>query len=123
MILKEIFTWWNNQTIGTRIWSYFNGKLVGSDKFGNNYFSNKSDTKRWVLYDGEVDSSKVPPEWNGWLRFTSDDLPNIKKKYFWEKEHVKNQTGTTKAYYPSNSILKNPQKKKKLDYGQWTPKD
>tara|TARA_Y200000002_G_scaffold118804_1_gene97258 strand:+ start:126 stop:326 length:201 start_codon:yes stop_codon:yes gene_type:complete len=59
MIFKEIFTWWNNQTIGTRIWSFFNGNLIGSDKFGNKYFSNKSGSKRWVLYDGEVDSSKV----------------------------------------------------------------
>ena len=123
MILKEIFTWWNNQTIGTRIWSYFNGTFVGSDKFGNHYFKNKIDTKRWVLYNGEVDSSKVPPEWNGWLRFTSNKLPDINKKYFWEKEHVRNQTGTINAYYPSNSILKNPQKNKKPEYDQWTPKD
>ena len=123
MIFKEIFTWWNNQTIGTRIWSFFNGNLIGSDKFGNKYFSNKSGSKRWVLYDGEVDSSKVPPEWNGWLRFTSNVIPSTEKNFFWEKEHEKNYTGTSKAYYPTNSILKNTQKKKMQEYEQWSPKE
>ena len=123
MIFKEIFTWWHNQTIGTRIWSFLNGYQVGKDKFGNLYMHNKNDSKRWVLYEGEVDSSKVPPEWNGWLRFTSSAIPNTEKKFFWEKEHEKNHTGTSKAYYPTNSILKNTQKKKMQEYEQWSPKE
>ena len=94
MIFKEIFTWWHNQTIGTRIWSFLNGYQVGKDKFGNLYMHNKNDSKRWVLYEGEIDSSKVPPEWNGWLRFTSNEIPTTEKRYKWEKEHLKNQTGT-----------------------------
>lgn len=121
MILKEIFTWWNNQTIGTRIWSYFNGQFVGSDKFGNKYFQNKNDTKRWVLYLGQVESSKVPPEWNGWLRFTSQTIPLSNKKYEWEKEHIENQTGTPNSYYPRESIIKNPKSKKRLEYKKWSP--
>ena len=123
MIIKEIFTWWNNQTIGTRIWSFFNGYTIGSDKFGNKYFTNKSGSKRWVLYNGDVDSSRVPPEWNSWLRYTSNITPSTKKNFFWEKEHEKNQTGTSKAYYPANSILKNTQKKKMQEYEQWSPKE
>tara|TARA_B100000989_G_scaffold18770_1_gene12334 strand:+ start:583 stop:954 length:372 start_codon:yes stop_codon:yes gene_type:complete len=123
MVIKQIFTWWNNQTIGTRIWSFFNGNLVGSDKFGNKYFTNKTGSKRWVIYEGEVDSSKVPPEWNGWIRFTSNAIPNTEKKFFWEKEHEKNHTGTSRAYYPNNSILKNTQKKKTQEYEQWSPKE
>ena len=50
-MLREIFTWWNGQTIGTRIWSYFNGVLVGTDDQGNKYYKNKKDTKRWVIYN------------------------------------------------------------------------
>jgi|TARA_B110000261_G_scaffold158048_1_gene193873 NADH:ubiquinone oxidoreductase subunit len=123
MIFKEIFTWWHNQTIGTRIWSFVNGYNVGDDNFGNVYMRNKSDSKRWVLYKGDVDSSKVPPEWNGWLRYTSNEIPTLQKKYTWEKDHIKNQTGTINAYYPSASILKNPHDKKRSEYEQWSPKD
>ena len=120
MIFKEIFTWWHNQTIGTRIWSFLNGYQVGKDKFGNLYMQNKNDTKRWVLYEGEVDSSKVPPEWNGWLRFTSKEIPTTEKRYKWEKEHLKNQTGTKNSYYPSASVFRNPRSKKRAEYEQWS---
>ena len=123
MIFKEIFTWWHNQTIGTRIWSFFNGYKIGDDMFGNIYMRNKDDSKRWVLYEGDVDSSKVPPEWNGWLRYTSNKIPSLQKKYSWEKKHVKNQTGTKNSYYPSASVLNNPKGKKKSEYEQWSPKD
>ena len=123
MIFKEIFTWWHNQTIGTRIWSFLNGYQVGKDKFGNLYMHNKNDSKRWVLYEGEVDSSKVPPEWNGWLRFTSNEIPTTEKRYKWEKEHLKNQTGTKNSYYPSASVFRNPRNKKRAEYEQWSPKD
>jgi len=123
MIFKEIFTWWHNQTVGTRIWSFLNGYYVGDDNFGNIYMRNKNDTKRWVLYKGEVESSKVPPEWNGWLRYTSNEIPTLQKKYTWEKDHTKNQTGTINSYLPSASIFKNSHNKKRSEYEQWSPKD
>ena len=31
-VFKEIFTWWNHQTFGTRLQTIFFGKLVGKDK-------------------------------------------------------------------------------------------
>ena len=34
--LKQIFTWWNRQTIGTFFYTLFTGKFVGDDEFGNN---------------------------------------------------------------------------------------
>ena len=123
MIFKEIFTWWHNQTIGTRVWTFFNGHRIGDDKFGNVYMQNKTDSHRWVIYKGEIDSTKVPPEWNGWLRYTSNEIPSLKKKHDWEKEHLQNQTGTANAYYPKLSIIKNPENKKKSEYGKWTPKN
>ena len=58
-MLREIFTWWNGQTIGTRIWSYFNGVLVGTDDQGNKYYKNKKDTKRWVIYNSIIESTLV----------------------------------------------------------------
>ena len=34
-VFKQIFTWWNQQTFGTRLQIFFSGKLVGEDKNGN----------------------------------------------------------------------------------------
>ncbi len=66
-MLKEMFTWWNNQTVGVRLWTYFSGKLVAKDEFDNRYYTNKNQSRRWVVYNGEVEASKVTPEWNNWL--------------------------------------------------------
>ena len=40
-LFKEIFTWWNGQTFGTRLQTIFFGKLVGEDELGNKYYQNK----------------------------------------------------------------------------------
>jgi len=59
--LKSIFTWWNNQTVGTFLFTLFYGKKVGEDQFGNEYYKNLKDTKRWVIYKNEIEASKIPP--------------------------------------------------------------
>ena len=41
-ILKEIFTWWNRQTLGTRINTIIFGRLKGEDSFGNNIMRKKT---------------------------------------------------------------------------------
>ena len=55
--LKQIFTCWNKQTLGTFIHTLFTGKFVGKDQFGDKYYSN-SNGKRWVVYKNQVESSK-----------------------------------------------------------------
>ena len=35
-LLKKIFTWWNQDTFGTRLKTIFFGKLVGSDELATN---------------------------------------------------------------------------------------
>ena len=123
-MMKEIFTWWNGQTIGTRIWSYLNGIEVGRDKNGNRYFSHKKDSKRWVIYGGQVEATAVNPEWNNWLRFTSIEKPSGVKSHDWQLEHKPNQSGTSKAYSPESSIFNNKSNnKKRIDYEKWSPKD
>ena len=57
---KQIFVWWNQQTLGTRIQTILFGKFVGKDSFGNKYYENKND-KRWVIYNGEIDATKISP--------------------------------------------------------------
>ena len=53
---KQLFVWWNQQTLGTRIETLMLGKLKGKDSLGNKYYENKSG-KRWVIYNGEIDAS------------------------------------------------------------------
>jgi len=100
-IFKQIFTWWNQQTLGTRIQTFFFGKFVGKDFFGNKYYESKKG-KRWIIYKDEIDASKIPNEWYSWIHFTKNKIenPNKIKKYEWQKPHLPNQTGTKDAYHP-----------------------
>lgn len=119
-MIKEIFTWWNGKTLGTRIWSYIYGIKVGQDRYNNLYYRDKSDSKRWVIYGDQVESTLVNPEWNNWLRYTSTDLPSNKKKHQWQKDHIPNETGTDKSYDPEKSRIKN-HKVKNNEYKKWKP--
>ena len=38
---KNIFIWWNRQTIGTMLYTLFFGKFRGTDEFGNKYYESK----------------------------------------------------------------------------------
>ena len=58
-----------------------------------------------MIYKGTVEASNIPPNWYSWIHFTTDKLPNSsQKKYFWEKAHVPNLTGTKEAYRPKKII-------------------
>ena len=100
-LLKKIFVWWNQDTIGTKIKTILFGKLVGKDAFGNKYYENKNG-KRWIIYNGEIDASKIPVEWYSWIHFTPNKIEKTHdlKKYEWQKPHQPNLTGTESAYYP-----------------------
>ena len=80
--------------------------------------------KRWVIFKGEIEASKIPPHWHAWLHKSIDKPPlNYKHKYPWQKEHKPNMTGTKDAYYPKSHPLSknyNPNEVKE-DYEAWTP--
>ena len=89
-IFKLIFTWWNTQTVGTFIYTVLNGKFVGKDQFGNKYYSNSKDKKRWVIYKNTVESSKIPPEWHLWIHYLTKNKPaENRSKYSWQKNMKK----------------------------------
>ena len=46
-MIKQIFTWWNSQTVGTFIYTIFFGKFVGKDEFGNKYYENRKNQKKY----------------------------------------------------------------------------
>ncbi len=103
-LFKKIFIWWNQDTIGTRLKTIFIGKYVGKDTFGNKYYESKKG-KRWVIYNGEIDASKIPVEWFSWIHFTPNKIEKKHdlKKYDWQKPHKPNLTGTDSAYYPNKN--------------------
>ena len=112
-IFNKIFTWWNQDTFGTRIKTILSGKFVGKDSFGNKYYESKKG-KRWVIYNGEVDASKIPVEWYSWIHFTPNKIEkdhNL-KKYQWQKSHQENLTGTKEAYFPNKNKHANKKKYK-----------
>ena len=116
--LKQIFTWWHKQTIGTFIYTLFTGKYVGKDQFGNKYYSNSKE-KRWVIYKDKVESSRIPPEWHLWIHFLVKNKANSNAhKFPWQKEYEENLTGTKRAYKPEGS-LSSESKKDMKKYESW----
>ena len=120
--IKRIFTWWDGQTFGTQLWTWRNGTKVGEDAQGNIYYRNADSSRRWVIYNGDIEASRVSPEWHGWLHFTWDDTPTdaplVHKS--WEKPHQENLTGTDAAYAPAGS-LRQAMPVARADYEAWTP--
>ena len=74
-LFKKIFIWWNQDTLGTKLKTIFSGKLVGIDSSGNKYYESKKG-KRWVIYNDEIDASKIPNEWYSWIHFTKNKIEN-----------------------------------------------
>jgi NADH:ubiquinone oxidoreductase subunit len=114
-------------TITTRIHMAIFGRRVGEDQFGNVYYTEKKALKgrrarRWVLYKGKAEPSKIPPEWHGWMHYTLDaPLINI-KHHAWEKPHLPNLTGTVNAYLPPGHLLKGGHRSPSTsDYEPWKP--
>lgn len=116
-------------TFGTWLFTKMRGELVGNDEQGNRYFQDKRlvagvrRRKRWVIYNGEAEASRVPPEWHGWLHYTSDTPPppgGLPRRP-WQKDHVPNLTGTPIAYRPPGSTVVTSEHKPKPHYEAWRP--
>jgi len=120
--LKRLLTWWNSQTIGTQIFTARRGQKVGEDAAGNIYYQTADAKRRWVIYNGEMQASRISPDWHGWMHFTWDEPPTktpLAHKA-WEKPHVENLTGTAAAYAPPGSI-RAAAPTLRADYEAWAP--
>jgi len=120
--LNRAATWWNGQTYWTQLYTWRKGVEVGEDAQGNRFFRNSDDSRRWVIYNGEAEASRVSPEWHGWLHRTWDEPPNTAPLPHkpWEKPHQENLTGTPAAYVPPGSIRRSEPAPRK-DYEAWQP--
>lgn len=122
---SSIFTWWNQPTVGTWLFTKRKGEIVGKDQFGNVYYQEKLGKRRWVIYkNGPVEASRVPPAWHAWLHYTIDDLPDVAlpAAKIWEEEHQRNLSGTKDAYLPEGSLfVKSHHAKTTSEYEAWQP--
>lgn len=120
--LNRMVTWWNGQTLGTQLFTARRGIKVGEDAQGNIYYQTADSKRRWVIYNGDIEASRISPDWHGWLHFTWDQPPTkapLAHKV-WEKPHVENLTGTGAAYAPAGSI-KRAVPVVRADYEAWQP--
>jgi NADH:ubiquinone oxidoreductase subunit len=122
--LNQLLTWWNGQTFGTRVYTARKGQKVGEDDQGNQFYQTADGKRRWVIYDGVAEASRVSPDWHGWLHHTFDEAPSdtpLPRKD-WEKDHRPNLTGTDDAYHPPGSVV-TPQQRPRVagDYEAWQP--
>lgn len=120
--LLRALTWWNSQTVNTQFWTWRHGVKVGEDADGNLFYRNKDGSRRWVIYNGESEASRVNPEWHGWLHHTWDEPPTTAPlpRKAWEQPHQENLTGTPGAYYPDGSLYR-AEPAVRRDYDPWQP--
>lgn len=116
------FTWWDGQTLNTQFFTWRKGMKVGEDTEGNCFYETRDGKKRWVIYNGEAEASRVSPDWHGWLHHTWNEPPTDKPliRKAWEKPHQENLTGTPEAYAPAGSIRR-PDPAPRKDYEAWSP--
>jgi NADH:ubiquinone oxidoreductase subunit len=122
--ILRLLTWWREPTIGTALFTWRKGELVGTDAQENRYFRERNGDRRWVMYNGDVEASRVPPEWDAWLHYTvnsppSESPPEVKP---WEQDHEANLTGTSGAYHPAGSLERGGLRAPATgDYEAWRP--
>ena len=120
--ILRVLTWWNGQTLNTQLFTWRKGVRVGEDELGNIFYENSDKSKRWVIFNGEIEASKISPDWHGWLHHTWDEPPTDKplQHKSWQKPHQENLTGTLAAYAPAGSIRK-AEPENRRDYDAWVP--
>lgn len=116
-------------TLGTLLYTLFKGARVGTDEFGNRYYRSRGARlhgreRRWVIYKGANEASKVPPEWHAWLHHTVDQplTQFAAEARPWQQPHLANPTGTADAYRPSGHDIQGGHRQATTaDYEPWRP--
>lgn len=109
--------------------SYFSGKKVGKDKFGNVFYESKNLSRyfrrstRWVIYNGIPEPTKISSEWHSWLHHQKNSLPSKNQQSIMcTKERGLNLTGSKFSYCPLNSYIEDRRNTEKLaTYIKWKP--
>jgi NADH:ubiquinone oxidoreductase subunit len=121
---KNLFTWWEGATTGTAWFTLRHGRKVGKDLWGNTYYQTKDGRRRWVIYEGSNDASRIPPEWYAWIHRMIDGPPDeaLPPAPDYLKPPVPNMTGTPYAYRPPGALERGGRRAAASgDYEAWTP--
>lgn len=132
IVLAQFLGWWSKATLGTLFTIARQTKNVGKDEFGNRYFEaktakgsyDKGRKRRYVIYNGYADASKIPPDWHAWMHYLTQETPTHQtlSQKNWEKPHVPNMTGTPYATYPEGSLYTKQKRAQTTgDYEAWKP--
>ena len=105
------------------------GEFVGEDEQGNKYYEERRPSlngrkRRYVVYSGLAEASRVPPDWHPWMHHTVEEPPTIAplKRQRWELPHRPTLTGTIHAYRPPGSRARGGQRPAATgDYEAWKP--
>ncbi len=98
--------------LGTWLFTWARGEKIGVDAFGNRYYRERGGAasgrrrRRWVIYKGRAEPSKVPAGWHAWLHYSADEPPAEAAAGTrpWQKPHLPNLTGTVHAYRPPGDM-------------------
>ena len=109
---------------GTWLFTLAKGQLVGQDPDGNKYYAERKTAqgkrqRRWVLFNGEIEASRIPPEWHAWLHHTAQAPLTGVHRHAWQQAHQANHTGTAEAYLPGGHDLAGGTKA--VGYQAWHP--
>lgn len=101
------------------------GQVIGTDLLGNTYYQDNrlrdnGKCRRWVVYNGQAEATKVPPQWHAWLHYVIDVPPTNEESYAWQQPHQRNLTGTKFAHQPSQ-WLQSKEERTPKEYEAWKP--
>ena len=115
-------------TIGTRLFTMLKGRRVGADDQGNIYYEERRPgrfdgrSRRWVIYNGQDEASRVPAEWHAWLHYTTEGPLTDVERHSWQKPHRANMTGTAQTHVPRGHDARGGERAPATgDYQAWRP--
>jgi len=114
-------------SVGTLLFTWWRGKLVGTDQDGNRYYIERKARpglrqRRWVLFKGKVEATRIAPEWHAWLHYTVGAPIPVPADKPWVKPQAENATGTPGAYLPAGHDRRGGVRAAATgDYQAWQP--
>jgi NADH:ubiquinone oxidoreductase subunit len=113
----------------------FTSQHMGTDSHGNEYYARTEKSfrggmrqRRFIVYNGFQEASKIDAAWHGWLHHATDLIPgsadDTRSLKSWDKPHQENTTGTTDCYLPTGHAFQQSSaesEKIKKPYEAWKP--